>query len=288
MKKIAVVDIKGGFGNQVFQVAFSFFLESNGYKVFLNYEYFDLNNSRSLILRGDDFRLQKVDKIKISSFKLFNRLSLSNKVPKLIKELLSRFFLKIKSTEEFKHINQLPNFLFCKGYFQDLSYLDSFRTEFEQYLQKKFKIMKVSKNFITSSNTLLHIRRTDYVDMGEELNLDFYTKAISYCSEKVPNFEFDIFTDDLNWVKDNDVFKNAANIFEKKEDHYTDEATETLNTFLAMLNYDNYIIGNSTYSLMAYEFSHSSNKKVIVAKPWFRNRFFGNIYPSDSIFIENL
>lgn len=167
MKKFAVVDIKGGFGNQVFQVAFSFFLESNGYKVFLNYEYFDLANSRSLILRGDDFRLQKVDKIKILSFKLFNRLSLSNKVPKIIKKLLSRFFLKIKSTEDFKHINQLPNFLFCKGYFQDLSYLDSFRTEFEQYLQKKFKIMKDSKNFISSSNTLLHIRRTDYVDMGE-------------------------------------------------------------------------------------------------------------------------
>jgi hypothetical protein len=287
MKKIAVVDIKGGFGNQVFQVAFSFFLESIGYRVFLNYEYFDLDNSRSLILRGDDFRLQKADKMKILLFKLFNRISLSNKIPKIVKELLSRYFLKIKSTEDFENIYKLPSFLLCRGYFQDLSYLDSFRTEFEHYLEKRLKNMKDSKNFISSSNTLLHIRRTDYLDMGEELNLDFYAKAISYCSEKVPNFEFDIFTDDLNWVKDNDVFKTAANIFEKKEDPFIDEASEALNTFLAMLNYDNYIIGNSTYSLMAYEFSHSNNKKVIVAKPWFRNRFFGNVYPGESIFIEN-
>lgn len=140
MKKIAVVDIKGGFGNQVFQVAFSYFLESNGYTVFLNYEYFDLDNSRSLILREDDFRLQKADKVKILSFKLFNRLSLSNKIPKIIKELLSGYFLKIKSAEDFKNINKLPNFLFCKGYFQDLYYLDSFRTEFEHYLQKNLKL----------------------------------------------------------------------------------------------------------------------------------------------------
>ena len=91
MKKIAVVDIKGGFGNQVFQVAFSYFLESNGYTVLLNYEYFDLDNSRSLILREDDFRLQKADKVKILSFKLFNRLSLINKIPKIIKELLSGY-----------------------------------------------------------------------------------------------------------------------------------------------------------------------------------------------------
>lgn len=283
MKKIAIVDIQGGFGNQIFQIAFAFFIKSEGYKVFLNYEYFDLENSRSLVFKDVDFNFQKATKLKVFSFKLLNRLSLSNKVPRGVKKYLSKYFLKIKSTENMKEIEKLPQYVFCRGYFQDLFYLDSFRLEFENYLKKKGN-KKKSENY---HRVLLHIRRTDYINMSEELKLDFYTKALSYCYENLADFRYDIFTDDLDWVKNQSFFKSASSIFHKKEAHSTDEEDETLNTFLSMLNYDTYIVGNSTYSLMAYEFSHSDEKKVIVARPWFRNRSFGNIYPKDSIFIDN-
>lgn len=283
MKKIAVLDIQGGFGNQIFQFAFAFFLKSKGYKIFLNYEYFQLENSRSLVFKDVDFNFQKVTKLQIFLFKLLNKLSLSNKIPGVIKKYLSKYFLKIKSAENFKQIKKLPPYILCRGYFQDLSYLDSFRPEFENYLNKKGN-KKNSENY---HRVLLHIRRTDYLNMGEELKLDFYTKALSYCYENISDFRYDIFTDDIDWVKNQSIFKSASSIFHKKEVHSADKASETLDTFLDMLNYDTYIVGNSTYSLMAYEFSHADEKKIIAARPWFRDRSFGNIYPKDSIFIEN-
>jgi hypothetical protein len=38
-----------------------------------------------------------------------------------------------------------------------------------------------------------------------------------------------------------------------------------------MLGFENFIVGNSTFSLVAALLSKSNNKKIFVADPWFRN-----------------
>ena len=38
-----------------------------------------------------------------------------------------------------------------------------------------------------------------------------------------------------------------------------------------MLSYENFIVGNSTFSLVPALLSNSKNKKIFVADPWFRN-----------------
>ena len=39
-----------------------------------------------------------------------------------------------------------------------------------------------------------------------------------------------------------------------------------------MLNNENYIVGNSTFPLVAALLSETASSKVLVADPWFRNK----------------
>ena len=39
-----------------------------------------------------------------------------------------------------------------------------------------------------------------------------------------------------------------------------------------MLNNENYIVGNSTFPLLAALLSETSKSQVIIAEPWFRNK----------------
>ena len=59
MNKQAIVNIKGGFGNQLFQYSFANFLQNNNFEVKVNCEFFDNeknftlfnNTKRELILK---------------------------------------------------------------------------------------------------------------------------------------------------------------------------------------------------------------------------------------------
>ena len=41
---------------------------------------------------------------------------------------------------------------------------------------------------IHEGKTLVHVRRGDYVDVGENLNIKFYEESITYCKENIKNF----------------------------------------------------------------------------------------------------
>ena len=44
MKKVAIVEIKGGLGNQIFQYTFSQYLKKIGFRVFYNLNFYKNNN----------------------------------------------------------------------------------------------------------------------------------------------------------------------------------------------------------------------------------------------------
>ena len=58
---------------------------------------------------------------------------------------------------------------------------------------------------------MIHIRRTDYLKISQELDLGFYTNALNVFN---PDIQIDIFTDEINFPYDK-VFikKNVRNIF---------------------------------------------------------------------------
>ena len=58
---------------------------------------------------------------------------------------------------------------------------------------------------------------------------------------------------------------------QKKIVYSSNSIDDTLETFAEMLSYENFIVGNSTFSLVPALLSNSKNKKIFVADPWFRN-----------------
>ena len=121
-----------------------------------------------------------------------------------------------------------------------------------------------------SGSTLIHVRRQDYVQLHEELDEQYYLKAINEARNSISNFYFDVFTDDASWVTSRKLFKDANNIYSPKNKQ--EEKNEVIKVFSNMLRYENFIIANSSFSYMAAFLGSSNKSKVFYPNPWFKNK----------------
>ena len=150
------------------------------------------------------------------------------------------------------------------GYWQDPKQL---------LLNKKFLISSISKinefqenEYRNNGLTALHVRRGDYLNIGIELDDSYYKHAIEIASREIDNFEYEIYSDDIDWVKNNKIFSDCKSFRSKKKD------TSALPDFLELFCYKNFIISNSTFSLVPALLVSDSNSKVIYPDPWIKNK----------------
>ena len=107
---------------------------------------------------------------------------------------------------------------------------------------------------------MLHIRREDYLIMKEELKIDYYEKAIKEAMKEIPEFEYNIFTDDIDWVKKHKIFNSAKNVY-----YSSNSRIDTIKTFSKMLEHNNFIISNSTFSLIPAILKENETQKYFLA-----------------------
>ena len=119
------------------------------------------------------------------------------------------------------------------------------------------------------AKTLVHVRRSDYIDFGENLDAEYYRKALNYIKENKGNYPFHVFTDDYQWVKGQAIFKDAEHV-EINNNNLRDSEI-VFKTFKEMSNYENYITANSTFSWWAATLNHNKNLIKICPDPYFRN-----------------
>jgi hypothetical protein len=150
-----------------------------------------------------------------------------------------------------------------KGYFQselyfskhkdiildDFSFLESIYKPASKYIEK-----------IKSKNTLVsvHIRRGDYVRLEKYhplCSIDYYKNSMKLFN----NCTFIIFSDDLEWCKDN--IKGSKVIYSELNNSGYD--------LCAMSLCDHNIIANSSYSWWGAWLNRNEGKKVIAPKVWF-------------------
>ncbi len=282
-KKFGSIYLMGGFGNQIFQLSFAKSLENENLKVYIDKSNYLLKNkrintaaeNREIILPIENFGFSDVPSYLNLIFFINNKLrKYSFKNYKFLP--IGRYNDK-NFNKSFKKYNQFV------GYWQDINLI---------YENKDFLISKLSNNQTIAKSfskrpkigsTMLHVRRKDYLNMKEELNIDYYKIAIDNASQKIENFNFDVFTDDKEWVLQNDLFSNA-----KKINSLSSSIDDTIITFSKMLEYENYIISNSTFSLIPAILSRSEEKAVYVPTPWFRNSKKLINFPENWIGIENI
>lgn len=131
-------------------------------------------------------------------------------------------------------------------------------------------------NLISTTNSIsIHIRRGDYVTnyrwrsiLGDICDLDYYYSAINLIKKSIKSPVFFIFSDDVDWVKENLILDNCYFInWNLNNQSYLD--------MKLMASCKHNIIANSTFSLMAAWLNTNPNKQIFGPKKW-KNCFKDN------------
>lgn len=266
------VNVYGGLGNQMFQYAFG----------------------RSIaIKKGEELNIDVVlfDKYDLRDF-LLNRFNINAKQKTLHKCIVSKRYLRklfqitcLKFKIEIPIYFEKKEFSFDKrvylsnanyfyGYWQSYLYFDSIRN----VLLNDFKLTncldEINTNFlckiVRENSVSLHIRRGDYVsaDFSKKGHglcpISYYNTAIQFITDKLIQPTFYIFSDDINWVKDNLVIPFQT-VFIDNNNNYPERDIEL------MKNCKHNIIANSTFSWWGAWLNENPNKIVIAPKKWMNN-----------------
>lgn len=189
---------------------------------------------------------------------------------KYFQECFNYYEIKINESTDFRGYYQSEKFFL--NIKNEILNLFLFKNEIEEKLFNKY-------SFINNTCSI-HVRRGDYINMPYHhpvMPVEYFKKAITFTSCK----EFTVFSDDIQWCKDNFKFLNAKFI---SSDVYED-------LILMSLCKDN-IISNSTFSWWAAYLNKNKNKNVIAPhyKKWFGKNYSNlnteDIYPSEWTQIE--
>jgi len=172
------------------------------------------------------------------------------------------------------------------GYFQSEKYFLNVTEIIKSDFQFKESIEKKTNSYIEKLDNpvSIHIRRGDYLinPNHSTLSMDYYTNALGNFKK---NRNFLIFSDDIEWCREQEVF-NAKNFI------FSDEITNNL-TFLdlcLMSKCKDHIIANSTFSWWGAWLSDYEN--VYAPKSWFPKsrsvlKDTKDLFPSNWQLIEN-
>lgn len=242
-----MIRLTGGIGNQMFQYAYGRSLSIARNKGF---NYFFVHYS------GDTNRNFQLNVFNITGHKT------NSFIPGLIVKLV--YALKIK-----QHVVQY-------GYWQSEKYFkkneNTIRKDFTFKNKPTGNNLKLLKKIKSLDSVSIHVRRGDYANDKKTnkfhgiLSAKYYKKAIEVISGKVKNPVYFIFSDDIEWCKDNfryldKVFFVEGNIGNKD---YED--------MRLMSNCKHNIIANSSFSWWGAWLNVNPDKIVIAPKKWFLDK----------------
>ena len=168
-----------------------------------------------------------------------------------------------------KKFNKKDN-QFYVGFWQNEKYFSEISEVIRQDITLKNEMTGISSNLmnqITNSidATSIHVRRTDILDpknkYGGICDGNYYKKAMDIIKEKVYSPTFFIFSDDIEWCKDN--FK-----FEKKIYFVSNPMTKDYEELVLMSNCKHNIIANSSFSWWGAWLNKNNNKIIIAPRKW--------------------
>lgn len=274
-----IVKSYGGLGNQMFQYAFYEFLKKdNPGNVFLDINDFKIHHHHQ------GFELIKVFdlEIDIASEKQIKNISYNQN------GLIYRFFkkyLKIilsKPTECYEGLHtmllqssKINNNYYFVGFWQNEYYVNSIRDiliekfDFKKEFNKRNKaLLEEIKNYDSVS---IHVRRGDYVNnssLGGICTVEYYSKAIKLMQENYKNAKFVVFSDDINWVKENlELPSDSIYVdWNTGEDSYLD--------MILMSRCNHNIIANSTFSWWGAWLNQNINKTVVMPLLWYNSQTY--------------
>jgi hypothetical protein len=170
-----------------------------------------------------------------------------------------------------------------RGWFHLYHYFDRFRAELMQVFKFKENIVKKSLENLQSIRSgddtplvSVHFRRGDYLQVSS-LNLDsnYYESAIKKIYDLLPDFKLLVFSDDIDWCKENIVGDNV--FYSEGNNNYVDMC------MMSMCEHN--IIANSTFSWWGAYLNKNPRKIVVCPEDYVgrssENFINKNYYPKD-------
>lgn len=293
MKKsnLVIVRIGEGIGNQMFQYAYARALKEKGVNVKLDldktfdkfFKQYKNHDLRQNSIQNFNITLEDID---VERYGKYNYIKCDNFRNKIIYNLAKYGMWKYKLYDEddkfhIKKAEFLNENYYMRCWLQNEKYFKQIRSILLKELRpkKKIHISKILLQAVDDHESVsLHIRRGDYVRIHNNLNIDYYSRAVELIKRKYNNPKFIIFSEDLDWVKTN--LKIEDECIYVNEDKKLQDYEELLIMSRCKAN----IISNSTFSWWGAWLNSNVEKIVIAPKHgWFPKQ--KNIIPQDWIVI---
>lgn len=290
--KLVVVNIKGGFGNQLFQYATALAISIK-------------NNARLKIVLDKQYKLEKFkNEFRLNYLNINYQLAEKEEIKKLKNStdkinLFYKILRKLKIPCKFyksTHINDSdghkPNSkilnaeapCYIDGWCVKEIYFSKIKSKLSNIFKYKYELSDYSKkiklNIINSNSVAIHFRRGDYLNVSDFFNLldnDYYKNSIKIMNSLSKKNTFYIFSDDIMWVKSNFKMDINMNFIELPEKN---SVRKDLEEFFLMKFCKHQIIANSSFSWWAAYLNDNKNKKVIYPKKWYNNKSWQISYES--------
>jgi hypothetical protein len=291
-----IVKIFGGLGNQMFQYAFANSLGRHT----LDEIFFDLSSYRTNNMHNG-FELDRV-------FNIYLNIVDDNRVYKyatlpdtFYKRIRRKYFTKKTHYIERKFAHQAdvfrkPDVIYYEGYWQSEKYF----LDIDKQLRSQFKFIgqlnNKTKTFLDSMPhpiTSIHVRRGDYLSIKafNTCGKIYYENAIKKINMEFSNVCFLVFSDDINWCRDNLKFEKNRKVFFVN----WNIGLESWQDMFLMSKCDHNIIANSTFSWWGAWLNENSNKIVLAPDIWCNTSLlntsyydykFADIIPGDWLLIS--
>lgn len=257
-----IVHFNSGLGNQIFQLMFVRYWENKGKCTFgyYNKKWLQQHNGLEVnrVLEGNMPRATILSNFVVGICRSLHRIDKSG-----------RFFSS--------DINYNEKSVYYSGYWQDKDfYVNLPKPKF-----RKFELSEQNKSFMqlmhSCNSVSIHIRRGDYlladtvVKMGNICTLDYYRKAIETVKETIDTPVFFVFSDDIEWAKQNIIEPNIHYIdWNSGKDSYLD--------MFLMAQCKAHIIANSSFS---YWGAYLAEENIITIYPskWYNDKPSPDIAP---------
>lgn len=271
-----IIRISAGLGNQMFQYAFYLSMKSKDPTACIDISEFKYRKHHH------GYELEKIFNVNPSSATEKQVAEIAD-VSKSLSAVIRRDFFKrgLKVNGELykeSGFGYRPELFekkdtYFQGFWQSWKYFENVETEVRDNFTFVTPISprnkELSEKIVNSNSVSIHIRRGDYTkkrrwdEIGSICNIDYYNWAIAHINEFIENPRFIIFSDDIQWARENLFLKDSI---------YVDwnTGTESYNDMRLMSLCKHNIIANSSFSWWGAFLNSNPDKIVIAPGKWYR------------------
>lgn len=284
-----IVEMSGGLGNQLFQLALVKCLEACGKKVFITIDKcfarlirkFEVNDAfpkASFLFIDSSAEMDLLKSIYDSNANDKNYI--------IYKEKTNKGMIKKANTSLLEYDGGIISGMHQTSYFAE-KVKDSLYKElcFRENDDKELRVIK--EKIETENSVSIHFRFGDYLESqnvdkyGNICTNEYYEKAILYINNHVANPKFYVFSNDIERAKSIEYLSDAIFIEKARFEDYEDWYDMYL---MSKCKYN--IIANSTFSWWGAWLNRFPDKIVIAPKKWINTYNYLDIYPEGWVEID--